>query len=151
MKTSDTLLIVVVLALVACLSFPFMSKASDLETFQVAVRTSFMNPTLSNQLAESFCGLWDKATTDVNKAWVMQGWAMNYCLASNTSQYWQVYRVTTLQCRQDTMYAYTESNRNSLVKKIENNPNIYAGFGHDPEGQLEEWGITKQALPPIDP
>ena len=97
---------------------------SSLETFQIAVRQSFMTPQLHEQLAEDLCGLWDKAATEENKAWVMQGWAMNYHKAGDETQAWQVYRVTTLQCRRDTLYAYTEADRSSLVNKIENNPNI---------------------------
>ena len=31
------------------------------------------------------------------------------------------------------------------VPEIENNPNIYAGFSHDPNGQLNAWGVTNRA------
>ena len=122
---------------------------SDLQTFQIAVRQSFMNPTLHEQLAEDLCGLWDMAATDEGKAWVMRGWMMNYHKVGDPGQAWQVYRVTTMQCRRDNLYAYTEAGRSSLKNKIDNNPNIYCNFSHDPEGDLELWGIEQDD--PIEP
>ena len=102
-----------------------------------------MSPTLWDQLAEDLCGLWDKAATDENKEWCMSGWAMNYHNAAKPDEAWQVYRVTTKQCRRDNLYAYTEADRSALTNKIENNPNIYCNFSHDPDGWLRIWGVEK--------
>ena len=122
-------------------------RASDLEYFQIAVRTSFVSPTLQNTTSENLCGFWDLATNDANKAWVWSGWMTNFCKIDKTNEAWQVYRVTVRQCQKDKLYAFTAADRGSLIHKIQYNPNIYAGFTHDPSGQLAEWGVTNIAAP----